>query len=64
MIAYTDLNQLRWLLRMCFIALVSGRLTEFVGFLPTSYRLGLSGSRAMMWMAPCECLSASVTPVV
>lgn len=54
MVAYADIEQLRWLIRVCFIALVLNRLNEWVLYLPASYRLGLRESRAMMWMAPCQ----------
>ena len=55
MVAYADYGQLRMLIRLCFIALVMNRLNEFVLYTPAGYRLGLKESRAMMWMAPCEC---------
>lgn len=53
MVAYDDYDQLRWLIRLCFIALAVGRLDELILFSPASYRLGLRESRTMVWMAPC-----------
>ncbi len=59
MVAYADYGQLRWLIRLCFIALCMNRLNEFILYLPAGYRLGLRESRAMMWMAPCKCFLIS-----
>lgn len=46
--------QLKWLLRLCFIALAANRVNEFMMYLPAGYRLGRRDSGAIMWMAPCK----------
>ncbi|KAF2134355.1 glycosyltransferase family 2 protein [Dothidotthia symphoricarpi CBS 119687] len=52
LIAYANNEQLRLLLRLCFVALVANRLNEWVMTLPAGYRLGQRDAGAMMWMAP------------
>jgi len=52
LVAYANDEQLRWLIRSCFAALVSNRLCEIALFLPSGYATGQRGSRAQLWMAP------------
>lgn len=52
LIAYADNNQLRLLVRLCFVAFMANRLNEWVMTLPAGYRLGQRDAGAMMWMAP------------
>ena len=57
LVAYANDNQLRWLIRACFAALMSNRLCELALFLPSGYATGQRGSRAQIWMAPYITLS-------
>ncbi|KAK5119298.1 hypothetical protein LTR85_007654 [Meristemomyces frigidus] len=57
LIAYANDNQLRWLIRACFIALATNRVCELALFLPSGYATGQRGSRAQLWMAPYVTLS-------
>jgi hypothetical protein len=52
MVAYANDEQLRWLIRSCFAALVANRLCEIALYLPSGYATGQRGSRAQLWMAP------------
>ncbi|KAF2405087.1 glycosyltransferase family 2 protein [Trichodelitschia bisporula] len=52
LIAYANNEQLRWLIRACFIALITNRIFEFVLTLPSGYAVGQRGARAHLWMAP------------
>lgn len=52
LIAYANEGQLRWLIRACFIALMTNRICELALFLPSGYATGQRGSRAQIWMAP------------
>ncbi|KIX10523.1 uncharacterized protein Z518_01606 [Rhinocladiella mackenziei CBS 650.93] len=52
LVAYATENQLRWLIRACFAAMVCNRLCEFVLFLPSGYATGQRGSRSQLWMSP------------
>jgi len=52
LVAYSNANQLRWLIRACFASVVSNRLCEFVMYLPSGYHTGQRGSRSQIWMAP------------
>lgn len=52
LVAYATEAQLRWLVRLCFIALVTNRLTEIVMFLPAGYSIGQNGARSQLWMSP------------
>lgn len=63
MVAYADNYELRWLLRMCFAALVANRVNEWMMYLPAGYRLGQRDSGAVMWMAPCKTLCPVVLPL-
>lgn len=58
LIAYADYDQLRLLVRLCFIALVANRCNEWIMNLPAGYRLGQRDASAMIWMAPCEYFSS------
>lgn len=52
LVAYATENQLRWLIRACFAAMMCNRLCEFVLFIPAGYATGQRGSRSQMWMSP------------
>ena len=52
LVAYSNLSQLRWLIRSCFAATISNRICEFVLFLPSGYATGQRGSRYQIWMSP------------
>ncbi|CAK7207284.1 hypothetical protein SEUCBS139899_010094 [Sporothrix eucalyptigena] len=52
LIAYQTENQLRWLIRLCFIALITTRINEIFLFLPAGYHTGQRGSRYQLWMSP------------
>ena len=54
LVAFATFHQLRWLIRLCFIAFMANRLNEWAMYLPAGYRLGQRDSGAMMWMAPCR----------
>jgi cellulose synthase/poly-beta-1,6-N-acetylglucosamine synthase-like glycosyltransferase len=51
-VAYATNNQLRWLIRLCFISLVLARLQEWTANLPSGYRLAQHQTRAKLWMTP------------
>jgi hypothetical protein len=52
LIAYANDDQLRWLIRACFAALLINRLCEFALYLPAGYATGQRGARTQLWMAP------------
>jgi hypothetical protein len=52
LVAYANDEQLRWLIRSCFAALITNRLAELALFLPSGYATGQRGSRAQLWMSP------------
>jgi len=52
LVAYATFDQLRWLIRSCFAAVISNRLTEFTLFIPSGYHTGQRGSRYQLWMSP------------
>lgn len=52
LVAYANYEQLRWLIRACFLALVINRICELAMFLPSGYTTGQRGARAQIWMAP------------
>ena len=52
LVAYANNEQLRWLIRACFGALISNRLSELALFLPAGYACGQRGARAQIWMSP------------
>ena len=54
MVAYATDNELRWLIRACWLAFILNRICELSLFLPAGYRNGQRGTRAILWMAPCE----------
>jgi cellulose synthase/poly-beta-1,6-N-acetylglucosamine synthase-like glycosyltransferase len=51
-VAYASNNQLRWLIRLCFIALLLTRLHEWTANSPSEYRLAQREASARIWMAP------------
>ena len=53
MVAYATSDQLRWLIRGCWLAFTLNRICELSLFLPAGYRNGQRGTRAIVWMAPC-----------
>lgn len=52
LIAYANTNQLRWLIRLCFIQMITTRIDELLVFLPAGYHNGQRGSRYLLWMSP------------
>lgn len=54
LIAYANNDQLKLLVRLCFIALVANSFNEHIMSLPAGYRLGQRNSSAMVCMAPCK----------
>ena len=52
LVAFSNDQQLRWLIRACFGNMVLGRLCDFVLFIPAGYATGQRGSRYQLWMAP------------
>jgi hypothetical protein len=52
LVAYASEEQLKWLIRLCFMALLINRITEIVLFLPAGYSVGQNGARAQLWMSP------------
>ncbi|CAK7563856.1 MAG: hypothetical protein SEPTF4163_001735 [Sporothrix epigloea] len=52
LIAYQTDNQLRWLIRLSFTALMSTRINEIFMFMPAGYHTGQRGSRYQLWMSP------------
>ncbi|KAH6662095.1 nucleotide-diphospho-sugar transferase [Halenospora varia] len=52
LVAYSDNNQLRWQIRLCFASLILTRLNEWITYLPSGYRLAQRDTGAQMWMAP------------
>ncbi|KAH7377510.1 nucleotide-diphospho-sugar transferase [Cadophora sp. MPI-SDFR-AT-0126] len=57
LIAYADMEQLRWLIRACFAAFMCNRLCEFALFSPAGYHTGQRDSRYQLWMSPYISLS-------
>ncbi|KEF56992.1 uncharacterized protein A1O9_07182 [Exophiala aquamarina CBS 119918] len=57
LVPYTSMNQLKWLIRSNFLTIILNRINEFISYLPSGYRTGQRGARAMMWMAPFHALS-------
>ena len=57
LVPYTTINQLRWLIRSCWLALILNRISELFSFLPAGYRSGQRENRAMIWMAPFHAFS-------
>lgn len=52
LVAYSNNDQLRWLIRLCFFAFTTSRLNEYITYIPAGYRIGQREVGAMMWMAP------------
>jgi len=52
LVAFATIDQLRWLIRACFLALMINRVTELCMFLPSGYNTGQRGARSQIWMAP------------
>jgi hypothetical protein len=52
LVAYANEEQLRWLIRACFAALLVNRVSEIVMFLPAGYSVGQNGARSQIWMSP------------
>jgi hypothetical protein len=52
LIAYSNTDQLRWLIRACFAALFINRACEFALYLPAGYATGQRGARQQLWMSP------------
>ena len=57
LVAYANTDQLRWLIRACFLALFVNRICELAMFLPSGYATGQRGARSQIWMAPYITLS-------
>ena len=53
LVAYSNSDQLRWLIRLGFFALASSRLNVWIGFVPAGYRFAWRSDLMMFWMAPC-----------
>jgi hypothetical protein len=54
MIPYSNLEQLIWLIRFCFLSMLTSRIMELIVYLPSGYEIGQRDARGMMWMAPCK----------
>ena len=52
LVLYTHENQINWQIRLCFIAFISGRLAEFITYLPSGYRHSRRDFQASLWMLP------------
>ena len=52
LVAYANDEQLRWLIRACFAAFVTNRLSELALFVPSGYATGQRGARSQLWMSP------------
>jgi hypothetical protein len=52
LVAYANMDQLRWLIRACFAAIMSNRLLELVLYIPAGYATGQRGNRMQIWMSP------------
>ena len=52
LVVYTSSSQLRWQIRLSFIALVFKRLNEWITYLPSGYRLAQRDTQSELWMAP------------
>lgn len=56
LVAYADDDQLRWLIRLAFITLLTNRVNEWIAFVPAGYRFAWRGNLENLWMAPCQYL--------
>lgn len=54
LVAYADDDQLRWLIRLAFISLLTNRVNEWIAFVPAGYRFAWRGNLENLWMAPCQ----------
>lgn len=52
LVAYATTEQLRWLVRLCFITVILSRINEIFLYLPAGYHTGQRGSRYQLWMSP------------
>lgn len=52
LVAFSNEEQLRWLIRACFASIIVARITEMVLYLPAGYSTGQRGARMAIWMAP------------
>ncbi|KAL1878455.1 hypothetical protein Plec18167_004527 [Paecilomyces lecythidis] len=52
LVAFSNMVQLRWLIRACFATTITNRICEFILFIPAGYHTGQRGSRYQLWMAP------------
>ena len=48
LVPYADYDNLRWLIRSCFCALLFSRINEYVMYIPAGYRLGQREAGAMI----------------
>jgi cellulose synthase/poly-beta-1,6-N-acetylglucosamine synthase-like glycosyltransferase len=51
-VAYARNDQLRWLIRLCFISLITARLQEWTTILPSGSCSAESEASARLWMTP------------
>lgn len=54
LIAYANNDQLKLLVRVCFIALIANRFNEHIMNLPAGYRLAQPNPSAIVCMVPCK----------
>jgi len=52
LVAFSSIEQLRWLIWACFATTISNRLCEFVLFIPAGYNVGQRDFRYQLWMSP------------
>ncbi|KAJ9641163.1 uncharacterized protein PV06_01021 [Exophiala oligosperma] len=52
LVAYSNNDELRLLIRTCFALTMCNRLCEFVLYIPAGYHTGQRGSRSQLWMSP------------
>lgn len=57
LIAYSDIEQLRWLIRSCFAYFMCNRVWEFSINSPAGYHTGQRDARGNLWMSPYISLS-------
>jgi hypothetical protein len=57
LVACVTADQLRWLIRLCFIHVFLSRLQEWIASLPFGYRLGQKERRAALWLAPYDTIA-------
>jgi len=54
MVPYATRAQLVLLIRLNFLAMITGRINEYITYLPSGYFVGQRDARSMLWMAPCK----------